>query len=244
MSRKCGNLLCPNIETPKLRCGACGEAEYCSKSCQAISWKHHKKVCFGRKLPQILSAVEISLFGHDGGGSSSEKLLRIESNLENCQSIAFDSRDCSLEGLKSRLSQLLTSTYFSPIVEVPLENGTVQYAVFSPFCYHGMFARIDDAYLTVQTVFLAGENGTPIWPSAKGFRVADERLPFLTWVEHSLIAVYLGNYSKPVQSTEESIIPTEYIPTTPLSLPRDKVPSGIFVPQRDQSPRGIKIVRV
>ncbi|KAL2071196.1 hypothetical protein VTL71DRAFT_12431 [Oculimacula yallundae] len=43
---KCRNCkVGPAHDTKLLRCGNCGEAEYCSKACQKADWKDHKIIC-------------------------------------------------------------------------------------------------------------------------------------------------------------------------------------------------------
>ncbi|KAF8319058.1 hypothetical protein DL93DRAFT_2075368 [Clavulina sp. PMI_390] len=45
VSQYCSNPACDSTEAALLRCGACTKRYYCSKECQTLNWKMHKRQC-------------------------------------------------------------------------------------------------------------------------------------------------------------------------------------------------------
>ena len=235
MSR-CANETCSNVEEAPslLKCGGCGEIAYCSKLCQQVSWKVHKKDCFGRKSLIIMTAIETALFGISGGGTVLDLLKRVEAALECSE--AEGTRDESLLGVKTRIGYLMTSVYMPPIVKVLTPGAKPEYAVFTPFCYHGSFPSEIKAMEIITFLFWAFKNGVECWPNEKGFKGSfyKPELPFLSWTEHAMIAVYLAKNCQSkgipelsIDSADSTAVEEKAVPKT-LTLPRSAMPSGVF----------------
>lgn len=231
----CGNPACQN-STDLKKCALCKEVAYCCKSCQEAAWKlGHKSECFGKKLPTILIAIEIALFGVDGGGSDLERLVRIESQLQEEKGSNVVKQDTP-DGIRSRLDNLLSASYISPIVAITSQSG-VQYAVFSPFCYHGCFSTLDKATTKLRQVFdaLNQEQGPVFSPAGYYCRaVMSGDLPSLNWYEHSMIAIYLSHYNG-VRGASDTLIPP-YVSGAKLTIPRNEMPSGLFMINTNDPP--------
>lgn len=230
----CGNPTCQN-STDLKKCALCKEVAYCCKACQESAWKlGHKNECFGKKLPVILAALEIALFGVNGEGNDLQRLVRIESQLQEEKGSNVVKQDTP-DGIRSRLDNLLSASYISPIVAINSQNG-IQYAVFSPFCYHGCFSTLDKATSKLHQVFNALSQEEPLF-SPSGYyckAVMTGDLPTLNWYEHCMIAIYLSHYNA-IKGQDESLIPP-YVSGAQLTIPRNEMPPGLFMINTNDPP--------
>lgn len=231
----CGNPTCQN-STDLKKCALCKEVAYCCKACQESAWKlGHKNECFGKKLPIILTALEVSLFGVDGGGSDLERLVRLESQLQEEKGSNVVKQDTP-DGIRLRLDNLLSASYVSPIVAINTQTG-IQYTVFSPFCYHGCFNSLDKATKKLHLVFDAlNQDQGPLFSPAGYFckAILTGALPTLNWYEHCMIAIYLSHYNT-AKGQDEALIPP-YVSGEKLTIPRNEMPSGLFMINTNDPP--------
>jgi hypothetical protein len=233
----CGNALCPGGSASSapavLCCSACGEVYYCSKDCQKADWKGaHKFECWRTKFSAITRALELSLFGVNRGGDPRDQLARIEALLEQRDGSKAVG---SIESDKRRASDLLTATYVPPIVSISLS----EYAVFSPFTFHGCYGSYTAAQSVLLVAYLELTNGAapPDDLLRRRFRCSVSKdgsaLPALSWAEHALIAVYISRHRQESIATDDDSIAGAALALTlnkPLELPRSAIPSGTWMP--------------
>lgn len=243
--RKCGYLNChgEKSETSKLSvCGGCRDICYCSRECQKLDWNlRHKSSCWQTKFPLIMRALSVAIFGSvdiSAAKSPYESLVNIENHLQKSENQVTNNSpsDCMV-----RVGNVLAAVYISPLVEYSIEvkgSTRTQFALFSPFCYHGSFADLKTAQEKLKGIWMSlcvVKNF--IGPDQFGFTLPnfkDQGLTSLSWIEHAMIAVFLTYHDKDIVFDEWARISeiierdNEKRKGLEMSLPRDELPVGII----------------
>ena len=233
---------CSRSSTSLQLCSACRDPAvlYCSRDCQRLDWRIHRIQCLeGRRLIDVLSAVEVALFGTQSPEPTSDsgRLARVYLALGNAAA------DPSANGsTEERVAAVLGLIALPPIVEILRPDGP-RWIAFAPGRCHGAFHTQGAAAAALVPVVGAKARGVSpppgVLPSDPG------RAPPLSYLEAGAVACIIGSHVRPVSGTEVPMTPADHVALQPKSLPRDHfalMTSGLWLAVPGRTPSGAETV--
>jgi hypothetical protein len=199
---------------------------YCSRDCQKADWRAgHKEVCVAL-LSQILSAMEVALFG------SSPTLCTDAERFFSISRVFHPTPEVCGKSIAQRTSELLQAVYMPPIVEFAKPAGP-RFAAFAPMMCLGVFASVSLAALAVTRYLLCVEQGGNAPPGALDAGNLPTELKALSYIEFACVAPVIANHVRPVALGQPATPPEKHLSRAPKFLPRrpaDVVAAGpVFV---------------
>lgn len=230
--------------SPSLQlCSACRDPAvlYCSRDCQRLDWRIHRIQCLeGRRLIDVLSAVEVALFGTQSPEPTSDsgRLARVYLALGDA------APDPSANGsTEERVASCLGQIALPPIVEILRPDGP-RWVAFAPGRCHGAFHTQGAAAAALVPVVGAKARGVSPPPGVLPLPEPG-RAPPPSYLEAGAVACAIGSHVRPVSGAEVPTTPADHVALQPKSLPRDHfalMTSGLWLAVPGRTPSGAETV--
>ena len=190
-----------------------------------------------RRYTDILSAIEVALFGSASPFDSSD-VVRLDRIGRACGNTAGSAEE--------RIQRVLQCVALPPIVEISRPDGP-RWVAFAPLRCYGSFKSQSEAAAALVPVVGSKARGTVPPPGVLPPRESlDSRIALqLSYLEAGAVAQAIGTHVRPVAEGEAGTGAAELVSKVPCALPRDHAAlkdSGLWLALPARAPNGSETV--